>query len=452
VQIILVIACWAISLRMFQQNPGLEPIVNTIAALGTLFPHPFWLFCVSLFSGVWLFVQADSPSAFAFASALAAFFGDPSIGARFDLIIQSIGNFLLPNSVSTAWQNWVRILKPVLFMAMLGSVAVIYYGIRPCGWLDVYLNRSGCVRAFSIHPHVPFREVDAPFTDVSLSLDGSLIVGATEKENRVDLWTVEEGTHLLTLNTPEPQYVHVSSESNTITALTNTGSIIIWDITSRQVISQSQISYGLGVSILFSPQGDLIVIADENKLFAYESSTGKLAAQFDFEYIITAFAISNDSSALLVGLGYDARLIDFERRNVLWAISLDHSNNGVIEFVTFSRDSSLVGIYTSAPNSGTDVFSSQDGTLLRETYCSAGSWMKPAGAISSDGSVVAFRGYGFLAVCKDEHSSYTPIFSSTYERDQKSLFVAFSPDEKYVLSDYFGEAIHIYKISETQIP
>jgi WD40 repeat protein len=139
------------------------------------------------------------------------------------------------------------------------------------------------------------------------SPDGKRIAGCYEYSNQVKIWDARLGSEIRTIGVHEPKQVRFSPDGNQIATLSGEGELRVWGMTAPPMprIVEHPSFQVLGVHpIAFSPDGSHMVTANGNSVRLWETSTGKMLEERNWEPIFqTVFALAWHSSGKLAVAG-----------------------------------------------------------------------------------------------------------------------------------------------------
>ena len=197
--------------------------------------------------------------------------------------------FFWPHKLSS------RRIKGLIGVGILSGCWLLLLGLKPCGRLDIFLKRSGCVQRLSGHK--------AEIGWIAMALDGDLVAaGATDQT--VKVW--RKGMLLHILNIGHAISPLNFSQDGTVLAVAsrNDGLIQLWDTDTGQLQHHLEHDDWIG-NIAFSPNGKLLAVAARStKLWQVDS--GRLlidlgASQTDFDSSAYSIAFSADGKILATG-------------------------------------------------------------------------------------------------------------------------------------------------------
>jgi sugar lactone lactonase YvrE len=228
----------------------------------------------------------------------------------------------------------------VLLAALLAGVSFIGVGLQACGWLDIMLERSGCLRSIAIDSSTVesvafspdgslfaaggseqtirlYRVADGQLqrifsghtdwvTSVAFSPDRALIASGSW-DGTVRLWRVADGTLLRVLPMPtDPGHktivVTFSPDGALLAAASYGIDVQLWRVADGTLVHSFP---SAGEDVAFSPDGKLLAVEQpEHNITLWQISEGRaLRTLAGHPYGITGLAFAPDGQTLFSASG-----------------------------------------------------------------------------------------------------------------------------------------------------
>jgi WD40 repeat protein len=285
------------------------------------------------------------------------------------------------------------IVGSVLVCTALLSVAVVWQGLRPCAWLDLALQRSGCLALLPGH--------DANFTEVAAPASGNLLAIASGSEVR------------------------------------------IWDMATQQVQAQVILPPRGRPQIVFSPDGQHFAVS-ERKVVRIRTSQDGLPVQelAGPTRPIAALAWSPDGAWIAAG-SFDGSLWLWRVADgtLLWQTAPTEVALELLAFVPHS-DRLAAG----SARAGVALYHLSDGQMVDTLYPQSVIWDI---AFTPDGQ------YGILALAKTivVWRVADKAIVRSWQADGNIASLAVSADSQYLATGTDGEMrlAQIWRLADQQL-
>lgn len=141
-----------------------------------------------------------------------------------------------------------------LIGAILATTGVLVIGARPCGWLDVALNVSGCQCTLEKH--------DSPVQSVAFSPDGALLASGSW-DSTIRLWQVADGTPLRTLTGHGDGVLDLafSPDGSMLASGSFDGAVRVWRAADGTLLYTFKPMESVVEGVAFSPDGSMLALA-----------------------------------------------------------------------------------------------------------------------------------------------------------------------------------------------
>jgi hypothetical protein len=271
-----------------------------------------------------------------------------------------------------------------LIGALLAATGVLVIGARPCGWLDVALNVSGCQCTLEKH--------ESPVQSVAFSPDGALLASGSG-DGTVRLWQVADRTLLHTLEIPttgdaSTSYsydVAFSPDGTTLALGLPDGTVRLWRVSDGTILRTLRGNADKICSLAFSPDGRILASGSwDGTIRLWQVADGTpLRTLTGHEDGVLALAFSPDGS-MLASASFDGvvRVWRAADGTLLYA---SKPRESVVEGVAFSPDGSMLA--SASWDGWVQVWRVSDWGCLREMK-SESSGINDL-AFSPDGTILA---------------------------------------------------------------
>jgi WD40 repeat protein len=265
----------------------------------------------------------------------------------------------------------------------------------------------------------------------------------------VILWDIKTGE--LVYRFPKPIYpiesITCSSDGSKIAASSRSGSIIVWDITRRNISwTKEIITSGEGYSfsnVFFSPDGSLLALADGNSVEIYDASNGTLLNSMEQKsHGGWKLAFSPDGQSIAIG----------ERHGIieLWDVNTWSSQGqleGIQEAIESVSYNSTGNLLTSVSYDGlVNIWDIKNKQLLRTIFTPTMHTMYVAFSPKGDQLVVGST--NFIKVW-DVISG--ELLKSLYFEQSSTNFLNFSPDGTFLTSTTGNGIVQLRRIQDGKV-
>ena len=237
---------------------------------------------------------------------------------------------------------WVAGAGVVLAIA---TVLVTRAGLQPCAWLDIALEKSGCLYILEEHT--------SPVDSVAFSPDGTLLASGS-RDNTVRLWHVADRELLRTLRNPlslagegYSQDVAFSPEGEMLAFGSADGTVRLWRVSGDRQHPEEKPLYtmqggaGKVCSLDFSPDGRILAAGTwKGPVHLWRVADGTLLQTLNGHRAgVVSVAFSPDGMALA------SASLDGTKR--VWEVSSgaqvhELESSGTTTGVAFSQDGSML--------------------------------------------------------------------------------------------------------------
>ena len=328
-----------------------------------------------------------------------------------------------------------------LIGAILATTGVLVMGARPCGWLDVALNVSGCQCTLEKH--------DSPVERVAFSPDGAVLVSGSG-DGTARLWRVADRTLLHMLEMPttgDASYsysrdVAFSPDGRTLAFGLPDGTVRLWRVSDGTLLRTLRGNADKICSLAFSPDGRILASGSWD-------STIRLWQVADWTPLRTLtghgdgaldLAFSPDGSMLASG-SFDGEVQVWRAADGTLLYTFKPMES-VVEGVAFSPDGSMLAL------------ASWDGWVQ---VWSVGDWrcLRVMRSESSGINDLAFSPHGTILASGDSRYrlQWWRVADGTLLRDvggheNTVESVAFSPDGEILASGSLDGTVRLWRVPE----
>ena len=326
-----------------------------------------------------------------------------------------------------------------LIGAILATTGALVIGARPCGWLDVVLNVSGCQCTLEKH--------DSSVQSVAFSPDGALLASGSW-DGTIRLWQVADRTLLHTLKMPtarDASYSHdvaFSPDGTTLAFGLPDGTVRLWRVSDGTLLRTLRGNADKICSLAFSPDGRILASGSwDSTIRLWQVADGTpLRTLTGHEDGVLDLAFSPDGS-MLASASFDGEVQVWQAADGTLLYTFKPMES-VVEGVAFSPDGSML------------AFASWDGWVQ---VWSVGDW-RCLRVIKSELSGIhdlAFSPDGTILAAGDSwyRLQWWRVADGTLLRDvgghQNTVeSVAFSPDGEILASGSLDGTVRLWRVPE----
>jgi len=326
-----------------------------------------------------------------------------------------------------------------LIGAILATTGVLVIGARPCGWLDVVLNVSGCQCTLEKH--------DSPVQSVAFSPDGALLASGS-RDGTARLWQVADRALLHMLEMPtawDASYSHDVAFSPDGAALAfglPDGTVRLWRVSDGTLLRTLRGNADKICSLAFSPDGRILASGSwDSTIRLWQVADGTpLRTLTGHEDAVLDLAFSPDGS-LLASASFDGEVQVWRAADGTLLYTFKPMES-VVEGVAFSPDGAMLAL--ASWDGWVQVWSVGDWRCLR-VIKSESSGIHDL-AFSPDGTILA-AGDSWYRL------QWWRVADGTLLRDvggheNTVESVAFSPDGEILASGSLDGTVRLWRVPE----